>query len=204
MSNTEWGPPPVRVFWGEMAPSDHIAHFYEDEESFLATLAGFVAEGMEKGESAIVIATPRHLAGLEQRLTKSGIDLASALLDERYIVLDAEAALATFMRRNWPDDQLFAEMVGNLIRRASRKGRGVRAFGEMVALLWANGQREATIRLEHLWNTFCRNYGFCLLCSYPQAGFMKAPQQSIAEICGHHSRCLANNWGTPAPAGEAA
>lgn len=204
MSSAEWGPSPARVFWGEMAPSDHIAHFYEDEESFLATLAGFIAAGVAKGESAIVIATPRHLAGLEQRLAKSGIDLASALLDERYIVLDAEAALANFMRRNWPDDQLFAEMVGNLIRRASRNGRGVRAFGEMVALLWAQGHQEATIRLEYLWNTFCRNYGFCLLCSYPRAGFTKNPQQSIAEICGHHSRSLVSRWGSPAPAGEAA
>jgi hypothetical protein len=204
MSSAEWSPSPVRVFWGEMAPSDHIAHFYEDEESFLTTLAGFVEGGIAKGESAIVIATPQHLAGLEQRLAKSGIDLASALLDERYIVLEAEAALAGFMRKNWPDDQLFAEMVANLIRRASRKGRGVRAFGEMVALLWANGQQEATIRLEYLWNTFCRNYGFCLLCSYPKAGFTKDPQQSIAEICGHHSRCLASNWGTPPLACETA
>lgn len=204
MSTVEQNPSPVRVFWGEIAPSDHIAHFYDDEDSFLLTLAGFIAEGLAKGESAIVIASPQHLAGLEHRLAKCGLDLAGALLEERYIAVDAEAALASFMRKDWPDDQLFAEMVGNLIRRASRKGRGVRAFGEMVALLWAKGQQEATIRLEYLWNTFCRNYGFCLLCSYPRAGFTKDPQQSIAEICGHHSRYLGNQWGTPAPAGETA
>jgi KaiC/GvpD/RAD55 family RecA-like ATPase len=204
MSSAEWAPSPARVFWGEIAPSDHIAHFYDDEESFLLTLAGFIAEGLRKGESTIIIATPQHLAGLEQRLAKSGLDLAGALLEERYIAMDAEAALAIFMRKNWPDDQLFTAMIDNLIRRASRKGRGVRAFGEMVALLWAKEQKEATIRLEYLWNTFCRNYGFCLLCSYPKAGFTKDPQQSIAEICGHHSRFLGDNWGTPAPAGELA
>jgi hypothetical protein len=195
---------PARVFWGEIAPSDHIAHFYEDDESFLLTLGGFIAEGLAKGESAIVIATPQHLAGLEQRLGKCGVDLASALLEDRYIALDAKSALAKFMRKDWPDDRLFAEMVGNLINRASKKGRGVRAFGEMVALLWAEGQQEATIRLEYLWNMFCRDYGFCLLCSYPKAGFTKDPQQSIAEICGHHSRYLGRDWGMPSPAGEAA
>ncbi|HEV2326665.1 MAG TPA: MEDS domain-containing protein [Terracidiphilus sp.] len=204
MSSAEQIPSPVRVFWGEIAPADHIAHFYNDEKSFLVTLAGFIAEGLANGESAIIIATPQHLARLEERLEKSGLDLPAALLEERYIALDAEAALASFMRKNWPDDRLFAEMVGNLIRRASRKGRRVRAFGEMVALLWAQGQQEATIRLEYLWNVFCRDYGFCLLCSYPKAGFTKDPQQSIAEICGHHSRYLGNDWGTPAPAGEAA
>lgn len=204
LSTSEQNPSPVRVFWGEIAPSDHIAHFYEDEESFLLTLAGFIAEALNKEESAIVIATPRHLAGLEQRLEKCQLDLAGALLDERYIALDAETTLAGFMRRDWPDDQLFEEMIGNLIRRASKKGRGVRAFGEMVALLWGKGQREATIRLEYLWNSFCQNYGFSLLCSYPKAGFTKDPQQSIAEICGHHSRYLGDEWGGPAPARRAA
>lgn len=191
---------PVRVFWGEIAPSDHIAHFYDDEESFLFTLAGFIAEGLNKGESAIVIATPQHLAGLEQRLENCQLDLPCALIDERYIAVDAEAALASFMRRDWPDDQLFTELIDSLIIRASRKGQGVRAFGEMVALLWAKGRREATIRLEYLWNMFCRDYGFSLLCSYPKAGFTKDPQQSIAEICGHHSRYLGNEWPAPAPA----
>lgn len=204
MSTAEQNLSPVRVFWGEIAPTDHIAHFYDDEESFLLTLAGFIAEGLNKGESAIVIATPQHLAGLEQRLDKCGLDLPGALLQDRYIALDADAALASFMRKGWPDDRLFTETIDNLIRRASRKGRGVRAFGEMVALLWARGEREATIRLEYLWNNFCRNYGFCLLCSYPKAGFTKDPQQSIAEICGHHSRYLGNEWAIPAPARRAA
>ena len=197
MSTAEQNLSPVRVFWGEIAPSDHIAHFYDDEESFLFTLAGFIADALNKDESAIVIATPQHLAGLEQRLEKCQLDLATALLDERYIALDAEAALASFMRKGWPDDQLFADMIDSLIIRASRKGRGVRAFGEMVALLWGKGQHEATIRLEYLWNMFCRDYGFCLLCSYPKAGFTKDPQQSIAEICGHHSRYLGDEWGSP-------
>lgn len=204
MNSTGPNASPVRVFWGEIAPSDHIAHIYDDEESFLATLAGFMAEGLAKGESGIVIATPQHLAGLEQRLGNCGLDLARALLEERYIAVDAETALGSFMRKDWPNDQLFTDMVGNLIRRASRKGRSVRAFGEMVALLWARGHREATIRLEYLWNTFCRNYGFCLLCSYPRAGFTKDPRESIAEICSHHSRYLGNEWGTGAGAGELA
>jgi KaiC/GvpD/RAD55 family RecA-like ATPase len=190
---------PARVLWGEIAPSDHIAHFYEDDEAFLFTLAGFMSEGLGKGEGAILIATPHHLASLENRLEKCGVDLASALLEDRYIALDAEAALASFMRADWPDERLFEELVDKLIKRASRKGRRVRAFGEMVALMWANGQKEATIRLEHLWNTFCRSYGFCLLCSYPKAGFTKDPQQSMAEICGHHSRALGNDWHSPSP-----
>jgi len=195
---------PARVLWGEIAPSDHIAHFYDQEESFLVTLAGFTAEGLEKGEAVIVIAAPKHLAALEDHLGKCGVDLASALLEDRYIALDAEAALASFMRADWPDERLFEELVDKLIKRASRKGRRVRAFGEMVALMWANGQKEATIRLEYLWNQFCRSYGFPLLCSYPRADFKKDPQQSMEEICGHHSRALGDDLKTPRPVDWAA
>ncbi|UUZ48116.1 hypothetical protein LP420_35145 [Massilia sp. B-10] len=39
----------------------------------------------------------------------------------------------------------------------------------MVALLWANGEREATIRLEHLWARLCKSDEFDLFCAYPRA-----------------------------------
>jgi hypothetical protein len=193
MSSIEPNRPPAPVFWGEIAPSDHIAHFYDDEQSFLVTLSGFIAEGLAKGEGTIVIATPDHLSALEKSLLESGIDLATAIAEDRYIPMDAETTIARFMRNKWPDDHLFANLVGELIARASKNGRSVRAFGEMVALLWARGLNGSTVRLEHLWNTFCRNYGFSLLCSYPKAGFTKDRRQSIAEICTHHSRHLGDD-----------
>jgi hypothetical protein len=40
------------------------------------------------------------------------------------------------MVKDWPDEKLFASLVDYLIKRASKMGRRVRAFGEMVALLW--------------------------------------------------------------------
>jgi hypothetical protein len=48
------------------------------------------------------------------------------------------------------DDHLLAEFVTGLITRAQGNGQRVRAFGEMVALLWAQGDIAATIRLERL------------------------------------------------------
>src|SRR5688500_19228341 len=49
--------------------------------------------------------------------------------------------------------------------------RSVRAFGEMVAVLWANGHNGATVRLEHLWHAFCQSEAFSLFCAYPKTGF---------------------------------
>ena len=66
----------------------------------------------------------------------------------------------------------------------------VRAFGEMVAILWKRGHAGATVRLEHLWHEFCQTKAFCLFCAYPRAYFMQSAEESIAEICLAHSRVV--------------
>jgi hypothetical protein len=55
----------------------------------------------------------------------------------------------------WPDEERFSRLVNRLLARATAKNRPVRAFGEMVALLWGSGNVEATLPLEHLWNKIC-------------------------------------------------
>ncbi len=40
-------------------------------------------------------------------------------------------------------------------------------FGEMVALLWADGQTGAAVDLEAMWNELASQYSFSLLCAYP-------------------------------------
>jgi hypothetical protein len=196
---------PTKVFWGEIAPNDHIAHFYDEDETFLTTLAGYIAEGLAKRESVIIIATPQHLSRLAHLLGSNGVDLMRPLAEDRYIALDASVALSCFMVDEWPNEEMLASLVGYLTKRASKNGRRIRTFCETSALLWAAGNRTATARLEQLWSQYCRDYGFCLLCSYPKTGFTNEPAQSVAEICGHHTKFLGHDeqsW--PVPAGEAA
>ncbi len=181
------GPP---IFWGEIAPCEHIAQFYEHDGVLLDTLAGFIGGGLKAGESTIVIATAEHLKALEERLVASGVDVATARSHDRYITLLAEESLARFMVKQWPDNQLFADFVTELINRARGDGQRVRAFGEMVALLWARGDTAATIRLEYLWHQICQSQVFSLFCAYPKTGFTEDPSESIAEICAAHSRII--------------
>lgn len=183
-------PEQAGIFWGETAPSEHFAQFYNTEDEFLATSTAFVGEGLVAGESAIVIVSPEHERALRFQLTEAGIDLESALYEDRYIAVDAEESLASFMVNGWPDDQLFADMIAGLISRATVENRRARAFSDLVALLWAQGHPGATVRLEHLWNQFCKSYDFPLFCAYPKIGFSKGPVQSLNEICLAHSRLL--------------
>jgi hypothetical protein len=109
----------------------------------------------------------------------------------QYFPFDAKDSLATFMVDGWPDEQLFKKFVNSSLRWARGKNdRRVRAFGEMVALLWAQGHSGATVRLEHLWQQFCNSEAFSLFCAYPKAGFTKDADTSIREICAAHSKIV--------------
>ena len=182
----------ANVFWGEISPCEHFVQIYEDDIAFLDTLEGFIGNGLQAGDSAIVIATEAHLDALEARLTAQGVDLTTARREDRYIDLDAELSLARFMVNGWPDDRLFVAFVTGILKRARRKGQRVRAFGEMVALLWARGDHAATVRLEHIWQKLCQAESFSLFCAYPKVGFTENASASINTLCAAHSKVFPN------------
>ena len=179
------------IFWGEIAPCEHLVQIYQQDAAFLDALEGFVAGGLRGGEGVVVIASPCHLQALEGRLHAQQIDLRLATLEDRYIALHSERTLAKFMIDGWPDDYLFERVVTELLKRAGQRGRRrIRAFGEMVAQLWADGHNGATVRLEHLWHRLCHERGFSLFCAYPRIGFTQDADEAIKEICAAHSKVL--------------
>lgn len=178
------------VFWGEMSPCEHLVQMYDEDSALLDALEGFIGGGLRTDESAIVIATPAHLTTLNGRLRAQGIDVDRLVAEDRYIAADAEHTLRMFMRNGWPDEHHFSEVVHNLLGRAKTTGHRVRAFGEMVALLWEQGHTAATVHLEHLWHGLCREKSFALFCAYPKSGFTQDATASVLEICAAHSKVI--------------
>ena len=183
----------TEIVWGEISPCEHLVQIYQDDTVILDALQGFVVGGLEAGDGVIVVATPAHLDALERRLLSAGFDPNLAALQDQYIPLDAERTLARFMTRGWPDEILFEQLVIDVLERAGQDGRRVRAFGEMVAILWAKGHTGATIRLEQLWHRMCHERGFSLFCAYPRVGFAQGAEMSIKEICATHSKVVNDN-----------
>lgn len=181
----------AEVIWSEMSSCEHLVQIYEEDTLFLRTLEEFVADGLLAGESVVVIATAEHLSVLQRNLLKRSADVSAAMNGALYLALDADAMLSVFMVNGWPDDELFHSFVAGLLRRATSQGRRVRAFGEMVAILWAKGHFGATVRLEQLWHKLCTEQDFMLFCAYPKSGFTRNPEESIQEICETHSHVLA-------------
>jgi hypothetical protein len=176
------------MFWGEIPPCEHMVQFWDNEGAFLDTLEGFVAGGLRAGDGVIIIATSEHREQLQHRLAAQG--LVDGAHPGKYVALDADEILNQFMNKGWPDDKMFKFTILDALEQAAEGGRRVRAFGEMVAILWARGQEAATIRLEYLWHDLCREAGFSLLCAYPQAGFKQNAQDAVKQICDAHSRTV--------------
>jgi PAS domain S-box-containing protein len=173
----------------------HTVQFYGDDSFLLDGLSRFIGSALGAGDGSIVIATKMHCDGLAKRLRFSGLDVAMAAQQGRYISLDAAETLSKFMVEGWPDSNLFHEVVGSVIaqsRSASRANQPrIAAFGEMVALLWAEGNSGAAIRLEQLWNDLARTQDFHLHCAYP-IGFFYEEQHAelIAKVCAEHSHVI--------------
>jgi PAS domain S-box-containing protein len=90
-----------------------------------------------------------------------------------------------------PDPQRFLEIIGSIIRQAGERRLRVRAFGEMVALLWEEGNQAGAIHLEELWNDLARIHSFSLFCAYPMHGFGNAAHGTpFTEIGTHHTRVI--------------
>jgi len=165
----------------------HFVQFYDGDDALVAEAGPVLAGALALGEAVVVVATPRHEAALLAYLAGTGVDPDHWTSQHRLICLDASATLDRLLVDGRPDRGRFAEVVGALIERARRAGRGVTAFGEMVGLLWENGQVEAALQLEGLWNEWATHSPFCLYCAYPSSAVGSSPCRGHQEVVCLHS-----------------
>jgi DNA-binding NarL/FixJ family response regulator len=170
----------------------HEVQFYSDDAVFLERVTHFIAAALKAGNPAIAFATEPHRNSLLQRLKAQGVDVDACLRNGTYILLDAADTLSTFMVNDWPDRARFLEGFSNLIETVSKAAKAehsrVAAFGEMVALLLAEGKADAAIRLEQLWNDLATTHDVDVLCAYPLSSFHgEEDEQAFKTICAEHS-----------------
>ena len=171
----------------------HAVQFYGDDESLFTTVASFLSQGFVDGHPAIVIATEEHRESILEHLRGRLIDVEKAQKIGSLILLDARQTLDLFMVRGMPDAARFQDSIGRVIADVldGRRDRiCLRAFGEMVDVLWRDGNPHAAIRLEMLWNTLAQRYGFALLCGYSMSNFNK-DTRGFEAICREHTHVVA-------------
>ncbi len=135
---------------------EHVVQFYDGDADLIRAVGDYLTRAVSEGEAAIVIATEEHRQAFEAELVGGGIDVARAVADGSLVWLDAAQTLATFMREGVVDAARFRAGLSPVVRRAQHGGRPVKAYGEMVALLWDAGDVLGAIEVEKLWNDLGR------------------------------------------------
>jgi hypothetical protein len=185
--------------WGELLDQakggDHLVQLYGEDDRLLARhVSRYLAEGVRRGDGLVVIATPGHATAIRHQLGHGDPAVAAAVESGRLLFLDARETLDRFLVSGEPDRARFEQVVGGLLRdvRARSSSGRVRAFGEMVALLWDAGRQDSATVLERYWNGLLDDGSFSLLCGYPLDLFSPdADLASIEVVLREHSHLCA-------------
>ena len=166
----------------------HAVQFYGNDDELFKTVSAFLSEGLVIGHPAVVIATVPHRIAIEKALEDRLIDVARARRIGDLVLLDAEDTLATFMVDGVPSAAVFKTAMGDIIEQTlrGRERTPMRAYGEMVDVLWKQGKTAAAVRLEVLWNDLASTHAFSLLCGYAIGNFYKQTPQ-YEEVCHLHT-----------------
>src|SRR6266481_3521760 len=176
--------------WTDVNPHSHLVQFYENDGFLIDALTQWFADGLSGGDSCVFVGTESHRVSLEKKLADRGVDLDRLREKGRFVCVDASQTLSTFMVDEWPNESLFTRAIERVLNRVS-KTRDLRVFGEMVALLWADGRQEAAVRLEEMWNSFMKTHALSLCCAYPLQSFGSDADASLfLKVCAQHTPVL--------------
>ena len=156
-------------------PQAHFVQLYGADEPALAKNVGrYLREGLKRGDGLLVIATSAHAKLLYQEINGLGV------------FVDAEETLARIMVRGQPEWGFFEEIVGGAMTQV-QTAAGLRAYGEMVGILWNGGQYAAAIQLEKFWNRLLKSNPFNLFCGYSIDVFSDEFQIAALDalLCAH-------------------
>jgi hypothetical protein len=167
----------------EPAHGHHIVQTYQDPAFLAEAVAEYLGTGLRRGEAAIIIARPAYTPVLLQKLAGAGEP-------GQLMVLNARDTLARFMVDGMPQWNAFREVIGGLIAEARLQYPAVRAYGEMVDILWQEGRREAAMRLEDYWNELARLQTFSLLCAYAMDALDPSAYAGLHCVCKAHTHFI--------------
>ncbi len=150
-------------------PGQHVVQLYDEDDQLLTrNVSRYLAAGMKRGDGLLVLATGEHARAIDRQLREEEPLTAQAVAEGRLLFLDAREMLERLVVDGAPDRHRFERVIGDAVRqvRTSAAGGHVRAFGEMVGLLWADGQHAAALQLEEYWNQLLKRTGISLFCAY--------------------------------------
>ena len=180
---------------GPLRRNSHAVHFYKDSQSLAQVAASFLSEGIRAGERVVIVSTPTHFAAIAKAVERLGFDPAQLKKSGKWIAFDARRTLSSLRAAGGRIDLTrfkvqFVDVVGDWY--TSNPGLSMRAYGEMVDLLYRDGDIAGALQLEELWTDLAAVHKFPMLCAYAVNSFFKEPRGSsrFSDVCRHHTHVI--------------
>ena len=179
-----------RIAQGDtLASHRHDVVFYSSDAVLTGAFTRFIAGALDEEKAVIVLLTDAHDESLQRRLRASHVDIDLATRQKRYVPVSITELLARVMVNGRPDPAKFEDaaqdLLGEVARDANRHA-GIAACGECSSTVWANGDVEAAIQLEHLWDEIGKSRRMDILCAYPLVA-RDGSVQSVRSLCAEHT-----------------
>jgi len=175
-----------------VAGSRHAVQFHNNDSHFLDEVSQLVAATLRSGEQVVIVTNEATRTGVAQRLQARQIDLATLAARGQYVAQDSALALSHVMHEGRLDKERVAEMIHalDLLRLAVPNGpRGrLTLVGDMAACLCRDGDFEAALELERIWNDLTRALPFFTVCTYPIDCCENSEALNLlSNVCAAHS-----------------
>jgi DNA-binding NarL/FixJ family response regulator len=174
----------------EAPPVRHEVEFYANDAAFVNGFVRAIEAALKAGNSVVVIASESHRAAILEKARVEITDFNSLFTQGRFSQIDNRVTLSRYMVNDLPDPLLCAEAVGELVSAAAKAAPQARVSicGECAPALLADGNPDAAIRVEQLWDELTRRHGADTLCGYLWSHFPQGRSGPVFErICAAHS-----------------
>ncbi|HEX3948647.1 MAG TPA: MEDS domain-containing protein [Steroidobacteraceae bacterium] len=174
-------------------PRDHIVQLYQDQEFLNRAVCRFAAGAIANGEGVILVPTAAHWDAFRPRLEAEGVDVRGAQARGQLTVVDADELLPRFMRDTMPDAPVFLGLAADVIANARGQERypKVRWWGEMVNVLWEQGNVAASMSLEDQFDRLAKHHEIAIFCSFVMDNFNSEVHSRLLPRLGqNHSHLI--------------
>ena len=179
-------------FLAEAPLGRHFCQIHEDAAALTAAVTEYAHAGLFDGHAVVLAAIPERLAAVESSLRAAGLHVDECTRTGQLTLLDAHALIGQVLDGPAPNPEAFRRVIGGVLTDVAGRGhKYTRVYGELVNVLWHEGNADAAIALEDLWNELAVEHRFALFCGYEMGGLDERSYRGpLGEIARCHSDVL--------------